>query len=778
MESYEDLNEIEVKFRHVFNNSMIGQSFSNPQTDETIVNKVFRDMLGYSQEEIQNKKWLDFTYQGDIGLTKMHIDSLLSGKRDSAQFAKRYIHKNGNVMWGNLHTSLCRDNDGNPLYIMSSVVDITDQMNVEEALSQSESKYRRLHESMTDAFIKTNMQGFLLESNKAFLDMLSYSTEELLQLTYIDITPARWHEMEKKIVEEQVLVRGYSDVYEKEYMRKDGTVFPVELRTFLLRDEEGQPESMWAIVRDITERKREESVRFSELMYRTLVQVSPDPIMVYDLNGKLTFVSDRAVELFGINSKEEVLGDNVLNWIVFDDKEKAFNNIALILKENSAVISEYMARKADGSIFPVEVNSISILDLSGNPMNIVMVIRDISKRKALEEEKLRLNQHLQHVQKLESLGILAGGIAHDFNNILMVIIGNADLGLMNVSKISPARPMFEAINKASLRAADICRQMLAYSGKGRFVIQPVNLSEVVEELSRMLKASISKKVILNLNLAEGLLSVEADVSQIQQIIINLIINASEAMGDIRGEIYITTGIQYCDKKYLQEFKTQNPLSEGYYVYLEITDTGIGMDQATIAKIFDPFFSTKLTGRGLGLSAVQGIVHGHKGGIKVYSEPGKGSTFKILFPSIEDTSALISLDHKTDVLWKGSGTILLVDDEETIRTLGVRLLEKLGFDVLLASDGREALGIFNKQKKEIDCVLLDLTMPRMDGEETFRELRLIDPGIPIIMSSGYNEQDVGYRFLGKGLSGFIQKPYSIVKLSTKLEEILENKKDLA
>jgi two-component system, cell cycle sensor histidine kinase and response regulator CckA len=263
--------------------------------------------------------------------------------------------------------------------------------------------------------------------------------------------------------------------------------------------------------------------------------------------------------------------------------------------------------------------------------------------------------------------------------------------------------------------------------------------------------------------------------QIQQIIMNLIINASESIGERSGIIYITTGLVECDREYLDEAQMQTDLKEGDYVFLEITDTGCGMDKATLSKIFDPFFSTKFTGRGLGLAAVQGIIRGHKGIIKVYSEPGKGTTFKVLLPAakysiIEEVSSTIQ--KKEEEVFKGSGTILLVDDEESIRSLCRTMLERMGFNVFSAAEGMEALDIFRKYKNQIACVLLDLTMPHMDGEETFKEMRLIRPDIPIIMSSGYNEQDVVNRFLGKGISGFIQKPYHLSTLVEVLKKVVK------
>ena len=292
----------------------------------------------------------------------------------------------------------------------------------------------------------------------------------------------------------------------------------------------------------------------------------------------------------------------------------------------------------------------------------------------------------------------------------------------------------------------------------------------------MLEVSVSKKAILRYHFAAQLPPVEVDITQIQQILMNLVINASEAIGEKSGVISISTGAMKCDQDYLADTWLKQKLPEGIYVYIEVADTGCGMTSKTLECIFDPFFTTKFTGRGLGLAAVLGIVRGHKGTLKIYSEPGHGSTFKVLLPAAKGEAPNLVISDPAKKLWHGTGTILLVDDEETIRVLSKQMLERLGFRVLTAADGCEALTIFRAQQQEIVAILLDLTMPHMDGEETFRELQRIKTEVPVIMSSGYNEQDIAQRFDGKGLAGFIQKPYRMAMLSQTLRATLEGKRD--
>jgi signal transduction histidine kinase len=405
----------------------------------------------------------------------------------------------------------------------------------------------------------------------------------------------------------------------------------------------------------------------------------------------------------------------------------------------------------------------------------LMVIgQDITEERRLEEHSRSIEAQMLHAQKLESLGVLAGGIAHDFNNILTSIIGNADLALLQMDPASSARENVIKIEKAAQRAAELSRQMLAYSGKGNFVIAPIDLNEIIDEMTKLLEVSISKRTILRSDLDRNLPAVDADATQLRQIIMNLVINASESLDDHNGRISISTGTMECDQAYLSEIWINDGLPAGLYVFLEITDTGCGMNKETLSKIFEPFFTTKFTGRGLGMAAVLGIVRGHKGAIKVYSEIGLGTSFKILLP-VANSEAITVPDRlllSTETL-QGSGTVLLVDDEEAIRDLGKEMLEGFGYDVLTARSGLEAVKHIVARPNDIDCVILDLNMPHMDGEQAFREIRLINPKMRVVMSSGYNEHEVMKKFIGKDLARFIQKPYKLAELGRKVQEVIGN-----
>lgn len=432
---------------------------------------------------------------------------------------------------------------------------------------------------------------------------------------------------------------------------------------------------------------------------------------------------------------------------------------------------EYRIYTADGEVKWLYDFTIVERDADGKITHYVGYVLDITNRKTAEEKSRKLEAKAMQTQKLESLGLLAGGIAHDFNNLLVGILGNADLALAELSNVSPVRESVREIENAAVRASDLCRQLLAYAGKGKFVIEPFNLNEVVEEMTHLLDVSKSRNVIIRYAFTLDLPSIEGDITQVRQVIMNLITNASEAISPKTGVITISTGVMECDLAYLREMARDEILPEGRYVFLEISDTGVGMDEETKKRIFDPFFSAKSSGRGLGLAAALGIVRGHKGALKVYSEPGKGTTFKALFPAVDkEARPLAKAGVKYD--FAGSGLILLVDDDEGVRNVGRRQLVKLGFEALTAASGDEALKIYAQRHGEISLVMLDLAMPGMDGVETYREMRRINPSAKVMLTSGYNEQESINRFTGKGLAGFIQKPYRLADLAARIKEVLE------
>ena len=497
-----------------------------------------------------------------------------------------------------------------------------------------------------------------------------------------------------------------------------------------------------------------------------------DMITATDLAGRITYVNEAEVRRLGM-PREALIGQNV--QIFGEDAARGATQQEIVERtlENGSWQGEVVNFAQDGTEMILHARTWVLRDEAGKALGLCGASTDITERKQAEREHREMEEQMRHVQKLESLGVLAGGIAHDFNNLLTAILGNADLALTDLSPMSPARTSLMEIVKASRHAAELCRQMLAYSGRGRFVIARVDLPELVREMVHILEVSITKKATLQYDFADDTPRIEADAAQIRQVIMNLITNASEALKDGEGTILVRTGGMHCDRVCLGEGRLDGRLPEGQYAFIEVEDTGCGMDEETQRRLFDPFFTTKFTGRGLGLSAVLGIVRGHRGTIKVESEAGKGTTFRVLFPISEDQSPVEGhqLLVDTGTMRVHGATILIVDDEEYVRDVGKNILERAGFTVLLAVDGREAVDQVRQHGDDIRCIFLDLTMPHMDGQQAFGEIRKIRADIPIIIMSGYSGQDVAGRFRGKDVASFIQKPYRSGTLLAALQEAL-------
>jgi signal transduction histidine kinase/CheY-like chemotaxis protein len=407
-------------------------------------------------------------------------------------------------------------------------------------------------------------------------------------------------------------------------------------------------------------------------------------------------------------------------------------------------------------------DAVPMLDEDGRRRGAVGVFVDITEHK-------RAEGRLREAQKLESLGLLAGGVAHDFNNLLVGVIGNASLAKELLLPDDPVNELLDGVIKTGEQAAHLTRQMLAYSGKGKFLVELLNLSALIHELSSLIRPSISKKIALHLELEQDLPPVEADRGQIQQVFMNLVLNAAEAIGNHEGLITVRTGLLDVNERYMQLQPETAALVPGEYVFLEVRDTGCGMNDATRARIFDPFFSTKFTGRGLGLAAVGGIVRGHKGAIAVSSAPGKGSCFTVLYPAAH--AAEERPVAARDTALQGAGVVLVVDDEQGVREMGKRVLEHHGYTVLLADSGLTAIDVVRRYAGGIALVVLDLSMPDMSGEETLPELRKIRPEVKVVVSSGYNEAETMMLFKGQRVSGFIQKPYTSKGLAEKVKACL-------
>ena len=525
----------------------------------------------------------------------------------------------------------------------------------------------------------------------------------------------------------------------------------------------------------ILSRRRTAQLRRAERLLRQVADRVPGVVFQFlrraDGTQCFPYASDALQQIFRV-TPEEVRHDaaKVFALLSPSELERVNASIRKSATELTPWDLEFPVRFADGTERWLLGNALPQREADGSTLWHGF-IKDITERRRTDAALHTLERKIQETQKLESLGVLAGGIAHDFNNILTGILGNASLASLEFPAGSRAQTFLTTIQQSSLRAAELCKQMLAYSGRGRFVVKSVALNRLVEETVPLLQDSIGQQVVLRYNLAPGLPAIEADATQIRQVILSLVNNAAEAIGPASGMIHLNTGVVEADRAFLGSTVLAPELPAGNYVFLEVTDTGCGMSAETQARIFEPFFTTKFTGRGLGLAAVLGIVRGHRGTIKVDSAPDRGTTFKVLFPAVVSRAAVVAEEKPAVAAWQGTGHILLVDDEETVRNTAAHMLETLGFRVTLARDGREALDVFQAPASRFALVLTDLTMPRMNGRELFTNLVRVSPDVRVVLMSGFNEQDATAEFSGTGPAGFLQKPFLLEDLSAKIRRAL-------
>ncbi len=651
----------------------------------------------------------------------------------------------------------------------------------QKVLRESEERCRTLLSESPDPTFSFSPDGRYLYVNEAFAEGVCKPVGEVIGKTIWDIFPKE--EADKRFASlTQVFSTGRGKVIEVRVPRRDGdryyltTISPIE-------DSRGIVISAVCSSKDITSRKKsEQTLRESEERLRTLIEISPLSMAIVRMDGTIEYINRRAIETFGYLPEEIPTMDR---WYLYAYPEETYRADVIarwtglvekaVAGNGEIERGEYQVTCKDGTVKTMVIFGVLVSD------KVFAMFEDFTALKQAAEERLSLERQLLHAQKLESLGIMAGGIAHDFNNLLTAILGNTDLALAELSPPSSLRPLVEQIQIASLRAAELTRQMLVFAGRGEMATVPLELSAIVREMAQLLASSLSKKAQLRLDLAEDLPPIEADPGQLRQIIMNFILNASEAIGDNPGVIAVRTGRYGRGGGLSTDFSVGALPQGGEAVFLEVGDSGCGIDPAMLPRIFDPFFTTKFTGRGLGLAATQGIILRHNGVLQVRSRPGAGSVFRVLFPaaaggSMPETqtpgAAPAPSPRVTEHPGWGGGIILFVDDEASVRTMATRMLTALGFEVLQATDGEEAVAIFASRSSEIRAILLDLTMPRMDGREAFLELKRLRKDVPVILCSGYDVKESAEQFSDAAFSGFLQKPFRLSELREVLRKTLE------
>jgi two-component system, cell cycle sensor histidine kinase and response regulator CckA len=608
--------------------------------------------------------------------------------------------------------------------------------------------------------------------NTRALELLGYSAGEMVGRHVLDFFfPEDVQEMQARLERRR---SGQSERYQQRIRRSDGNCVWAQVSARAVMDADRTYVGAIVVITDITASKEAyAALRRSEFWLRQSQRIARLGSYVFDIVADTWTSSETLDEIFGIGSDYVRSAEGWLNLVHPDERDnlRIYLTREVLRRHRPFYLDYRVVRANDQQVRWVQGRGELEFDAAGNPVTLIGTIQDVTEHYQQEEKRRELEARLLQAQKLESLGVLAGGVAHEFNNLLTSILGHADLVLQDLAPGSPAADSVTAIEAAARRAAEISQRLLAYSGRGRFVVGPVGLHGLIREMMRMLELTLSKRATLRADIPEDLPLVDADADQLRQMVMNLVANAAEAMGEHDGVVRISASVADCAVEAPIADYLGDPLEPGRYVVLEVADSGVGFGAETKVRLFDPFFSTKFTGRGLGLAAVLGIVRGHRGAIQVESQPGQGTTFRVFLPALSKAPAASAPPPSANAQPQAaSATVLIVDDEQEVRAVALRMVERCGYGAVGAADGQEAVELVREAAARYDCVLLDLTMPRMGGEDALREIRQIAPELPVLLCSGYPAQELTERFAGLGFSGFVQKPYRLAEIRGRLEAL--------
>jgi PAS domain S-box-containing protein len=697
----------------------------------------------------------------------------------------RLIAADGRTVWVHDVGRIVTDQAGAPLFLQGYLVDITEKVEARERLEETERRYRELIERLPlTTYIDSLEPGStVVYVSPQIEQLLGYQADAWMSdpsLFGRTLHPddrehalAEYAASQKELARRARIADGSPDETlrrEAEYrlIARDGRTVWIHDESTVVRGAHGAVPLAQGFMLDITAQKlAEERIREAELRFRRLVHELPLVVFTAALDGQITYVSPQIEEIIGHPVEATREDPGLFRSLIHpDDLPRFLARVGRAQAELAPLRIEYRIFDSSGRLHWVRDVSIFIRDDRGRATHVQGYLIDITAQRQAEEA-------LAQAQKLESLGVLAGGIAHDFNNLLVAVLGHAGLALIDLPEGSAARADVEQIERAAKRAAELAGALLAYSGRGKFVIGRLDASELVRETARLLEVSTGSRAQIRYELANDLPPIEGDATQLRQVVMNLVINASDAIEGRQGVIAITTATVEVGPDEAAELRAGDTFEPGRYVLIEVADTGAGMDEVTRARIFEPFFTTKFTGRGLGLAAVQGIVRGHRGAIGVRSEPGQGSRFRVFLPQAASEGGTPDRVPGPAAEQLGSETILVIDDDDTVRTATARMLQVKGFRTVVAADGPEGIETFREQMDTIDAVLVDLTMPRMSGLEVMRAIREIRADARIVLMSGYSEPAVGEARESDRPAGFIQKPFTPAHLSSAIRAAIES-----
>ncbi|RJP42536.1 MAG: PAS domain-containing sensor histidine kinase [Desulfobacteraceae bacterium] len=735
--------------------------------DLTYFSPTLCELTGYPAEELLGKNNREYTAPETAKRMFEIFNQVYRTSRPAEISDYEIFRKDGRRRYLELSAYLIHDEMGQPVGFRGIGRDVTDRFLMTKELRESQERFRMLNDvSFSGIMIHDN--GMIMDCNAELCRMTGYAADELIGQNGVALLCAQ--ESKKLLI--QKIATGDQEPYIITALKKDGTRFPLEVQARNIPYRGRQVRV--AEFRDITERKKAEQalrksrVRYRQLykeslkaeeLYQSLLNSSADAILLLDADQEAQYINPAFTRIFGW-TLEDLKGGKIRH-VPRPLAESFSKTIEKIMTDGTPIQGiETQRYTRDGNILDTSISASRYLDHEGNPAGVVLILRDISEQK-------RYQWHMEQTQKMESIGTLAGGIAHDFNNLLMGIQGRLSLLMLNIPSSDKRHAHLKEMEDYIIRAADLTRQLLGIARSDKIEVKTTDIKALIQKHNRLFGRTC-KEVIIHEDLAPSLSPVDVDQRQIEQVLLNIYVNASHAMPG-GGDLFIRASNERLDSSRTAPYDA----IPGQYIRLSITDTGTGMDEAVRKRIFEPFFTTKDRdrGTGLGLASAYGIIRNHGGFINVYTEKGKGSTFNIYIPA----SAKVPQDetiHDDEIL-EGEGTVLLVDDEEMIRTIAEEMIRALGYQVITAGGGQEAVTVFQERRNEIDLIILDLIMPKMGGSETFDRLRVIDPDAKILLSSGYSVNGEASVVIKKGCNDFIQKPFSIHELSKKIKAVLSS-----
>ncbi len=764
------LRKSEEKYRKVLEGIEEGYCEEDLAGNFTFFNDSMCRIYGYPREELLGLNYKRYTSKETAKRLFQIFNEIYRTGNPCNAYSYELIRKDGARRYIEASASLIKDSGNKPAGFRGIVRDVTQRKQMEEALHEREEQYRTLLETMKEGYYEVDLAGNLIFVNDSFSKM--HARENMLGMNNREYmseeTARRVYKIFNGVYETGKPVR----LVEWEITKGDGQKAVVEASVYLIKNSRGERIGFRGIERDITERKQaEEALRKSEEKYRNIIESIQDGYFEDDLAGNFTFVNDVICKHLGY-TKEELIGMSYRQYADEENRRKLYERYNELYKTGQPIKPfEVEVIRRDGTKMIAEISASLMKNSEGKPVGFQGISRDVTERKEAEKERLSLQEQLRQSQKMEAIGQLAGGVAHDFNNLLTVIKGYSQLSLLDLKEDNPLRGSIQEIEKATQRATDLTRQLLAFSRRQILNPKVLDLNVLLKDLEKMLRRLIGEDIELVTLLSKDLGKVKVDPSQFEQVIFNLAVNARDAMPS-GGKLTIETSNVELDEEYAHAHVSVVP---GRYVRLSVSDTGVGMTQEVKEKVFEPFFTTKEKGKGtgLGLSMVYGIVKQSNGNIWLYSEPNRGTTFRIYFPRTEEEAETLHEREETDSFPRGSETVLLVEDEELVRDLATRLLEQQGYRVLKAANGQEALRVAKELVGEtIHLLLADIVMPHMGGKELADWLKISRPNVKVLFTSGYADNAIVHHGVLDPGTHFLQKPFSLKTLSHKVREVLD------